>query len=78
MIPADVLQNSLILIEQHVDDCTEALEEGDDSVLEAGLTEMREIIDELKAYMPASLAMEIEAKEMGMDSNMEEIAKDVW
>ena len=78
MIPADVLQNSLILIEQRVDDCIEAVEDGDDSVLEAGLSEMREVIEELKSYMPASLAAEIEAKEMGMDSNVEEIAKDVW
>jgi hypothetical protein len=78
MIPADVLQNDLILISHHVDDALEALEDGDDSVVEASLTDINEIVDELKAYLPKELAVEIEAKEMGMDSMVEEIARDVW
>ena len=78
MIPADVLQNDLILISHHVDDALEALEDGDDSVVEASLTDINEIVDELKAYLPKELAAEIEAKEMGMDSMVEEIARDVW
>jgi len=78
MIPADILQNDLILISQHVNDALEALEGGDDAVVEASLTDINEIVDELKAYIPKELALEIEAKEMGMDSMVEEIAKDVW
>jgi len=78
MIPADILQNDLILISHHVNDALEALEGGDDTVVEASLTDINEIIDELKAYLPKELAVEIEAKEMGMDSMVEEIAKDVW
>jgi hypothetical protein len=77
MIPVDVLQNDLILISHHVDDALEALEDGDDSVVEASLTDINEIVDELKAYLPKELAMEIEAKEMGMNSMVEEIARDM-
>ena len=64
MIPADVLQNHLLLIEHHVNDCLEALETGDDSIVEASLTDINEIIDELKDYLPKELATEVEAKEM--------------
>lgn len=78
MIPVDVLQNDLILISNHVDDALEALEDGDDSVVEASLTDIKEIVGELKSYIPKELAIEIEAKEMGMGSMVEEIAKDVW
>jgi hypothetical protein len=78
VIPVDVLQNDLILISNHVDDALEALEDGDDSVVEASLTDIKEIVGELKSYIPKELAIEIEAKEMGMGSMVEEIAKDVW
>lgn len=78
MIPLDELQNHLILLSHHIDDAREALEDGDDTIIEASLDDMEEIIGELKAYLPEGLAQEVEAKEMGMDSNMEEIAKDVW
>ena len=78
MIPVDVLQNDLILVSNHVDDALEALEDGDDSVVEASLTDIKEIVGELKSYIPKELAIEIEAKEMGMGSMVEEIAKDVW
>ena len=77
MIPADILQNLLLLIERHVSDCLEALEIGDDSIIEAGLTDINEMVEELKDYLPEDLAMEIEAKEMGMDSRVEEIARDM-
>jgi hypothetical protein len=78
MIPLDELQNHLILLSHHIDDVREALEDGDDTIIEASLDDMEEIIGELKAYLPEGLAREVEAKEMGMDSNVEEIAKDVW
>jgi len=77
MIPADVLQNHLILIAHHVDDALEALENGDDSIVEASLEDIREIVEELKAYLPKNLALEVEAKEMGMDSLIEEISQDM-
>ena len=77
MIPADILQNNLILIEQHVEEALEALENGDDSIIEASLSDIREMTDELKAYLPKNLALEIEAKEMGMDSLVEDIARDM-
>lgn len=78
MIPADTLQNHLILIEQHVEEALEALENSDDSIIEASLEDIRDMVDELKSYLPKNLAMEIEAKEMGIDSRVEEIAEDVW
>ena len=77
MIPADILQNHLLLIERHVIDCLEALETGDDAIIEAGLTDINEMVEELKDYLPEDLAMEVEAKEMGMDSRVEEIARDM-
>ncbi|MCK9557022.1 MAG: hypothetical protein M0R50_03145 [Candidatus Cloacimonetes bacterium] len=77
MIPLDVLQNHLILISHHVEDAFEALEDGDDSVVEASLRDINEIVDELKDYFPEDLALEVEAKEMGMDSRVEEIADDM-
>jgi hypothetical protein len=78
MIPVDILQNHLILISHHIEDGLEALENGDDSIIEASLTDINEIVDELKDYLPKELATEVEAKEMGMSSRVEEIAKDVW
>ena len=77
MIPVDILQNHLLLIERHVGDCLEALETGDDSIIEAGLTDINEMVEELKDYLPDDLAMEIEVKEMGMNSRVEEIARDM-
>ena len=77
MIPADVLQNNLILIAHHVNDALEALESGDDSIVEASLVDINEMVDELKAYLPKELAMEVEAKEMGMDSLVDEMSTDV-
>lgn len=53
---ADVLQNHLILISHHVNDALEALESGDDSIVEASLTDINEIVDELKEYLPEDLA----------------------
>jgi hypothetical protein len=77
MIPLDVLQNNLILISHHTSDALQALEDGDDSVVEASLTDIQETVDDLKAYLPKELSREIEAKEMGMDSLVEEIARDM-
>ena len=78
MIPADVLQNHLILIAHHVDDALEALEDGDDTIVEASLEDIREIVGELKAYLPKDLALEVEAMSMGMDSSLiEEISRDI-
>jgi hypothetical protein len=77
MIPLDVLQNNLILISHHAGDALQALEDGDDTVVEASLTDIQETVDELKAYLPKDLSREIEAKEMGMDSLVEEIARDM-
>jgi hypothetical protein len=77
MVPLDILQNHLSLISSHISDATEALENGDDSIIEANLTDIGEIVEELQDYLPKNLAAEIEAKEMGMDSMVEEIADDM-
>lgn len=78
MIPADVLQNNLILIAHHVDDALEALDDGDDTIVEASLKDIGEMVDELKAYLPKELALEVEAKEMGMKSSLiETISRDM-
>ena len=77
MIPADVLHDNLLLLEHHIADAQEALEEGDNDVLEASLTDMQEIVEELETYLPKNLAIEIEAKEMGMSSSVEEIARNM-
>jgi hypothetical protein len=78
MIAADVLQNHLILISHHVNDALEALENGEDTIVEASLTDIGELVDELKSYLPESLALEVEAKEMGMQSRVEEIARQIF
>lgn len=78
MIAADVLQNHLILISHHVNDALEALENGEDTIVEASLTDIGELVSELKSFLPESLSLEVEAKEMGMQSRVEEIARQIF
>jgi hypothetical protein len=78
MIAADVLQNHLILMSHHVNDAMEALENGEDTIVEASLKDIGEIVDELKSFLPKSLFLEAEAKEMGMRSQVEEIARQIF
>ena len=77
MIPANILHDNLLLLAHHVDDAQEALEEGDDAVIEDSLTDMKEIIEELVSYLPKNLAIELEAQEMGLSSRVEEIARNM-
>jgi len=78
MIAADVLQNHLILMSHHVNDAMEALENGEDTIVEASLKDIGEIVDELKSFLPKNLFLEAEAKEMGMQSQVEEIARQIF
>ena len=77
MIPANVLFENLVLLEHHIGDAQEAMEEGDNDVLDASLSDMHDIIDELKSYLPKGLALEVEAREMGIPDDMEEIARNM-
>ena len=77
MIPADLLQNHLLLASQHISEAMEALENGDDAIVEASLADINVIVEELREYLPEDLAFEVEAKEMGMDSRVEEIAENM-
>lgn len=52
MITADELQNNLLLIDHHVDDAVEAIEAGEDEIVEAIIKNIKEVTAELRGYLP--------------------------
>ena len=56
MITADELQNNLLLVDHHVDDALEAIETGDDDIVEASLNDIKEVTAELRSYLPERYA----------------------
>ena len=56
MITAAELQNSLLLIDQHVDGVIEAIEVGEDDIVEATLRDIKEVTADLRSYLPERYA----------------------
>lgn len=52
MITADELQNTLLLIEHQIGGALEALEAGEDEIVEATLKDIKEATVELRSYLP--------------------------
>jgi len=60
MITADELQNSLLLIDHHVEDALEALANGEDDIVDASMRDIKEVTEELRTYLPAKYASALE------------------
>lgn len=72
MITADELQSNLQLIDHHVDSVCEALEVGEDDIIEASLEGIKELTAELRSYLPERYALTVQP-----DENIDTIADGV-
>lgn len=74
MITADELQNSLLLIDHHVEDALEALANGEDDIVDASMRDIKEVTEELRSYLPQKYASALEDAEAPNDQDVADIA----
>ena len=73
MITADELQNSLLLIDHHVEDALEAMEVGEDEIIEASLQDIKEVTAELRTYLPERYALALSEPNEDIGSIADEV-----
>lgn len=57
---SDQLQNEILLIAHHVEDCLKAINENDKGYCEKGLKDINEVIDRLKGFLNIKSKKEFE------------------
>ena len=73
MITADELQNNLLLIDHHINDALEAIEAGEDDIVDASLRDIKEVTAELRSYLPERYAATLDEPDQDIGDIADEV-----